>query len=52
MDARRSHGMAAGRVDEVCYSIVAGVRWKRKSLEVGGPWEVGEEADLRTSGED
>jgi hypothetical protein len=50
--ARRSHGMAVGRVAEVCCSIVAGVRWKKRFREVGDPWEVGAEADLRTSAED
>jgi hypothetical protein len=48
----RSHGMAGGRVAEVCRSIVAGVRWKKRFREVGGPWEVGAGADLRTSAED
>jgi hypothetical protein len=51
-DARRSHGMAGGPVAEVCCSIVAGVRWKKRFLEVGGPWEVGAGAGLRTSAED
>lgn len=51
-DARRSHGTVGGRVGEVCCSIVAGVRWKKMFLEVGGPWEVDAGADLLTSAED
>ena len=51
-NARRSHGMAGGRVAEVCCSIVGDVRWKKRFLEVEGLWEVGAGADLRTSGED
>jgi len=39
-------------VGEVCCSIVAGVRWKKRFLEEGGPWEVGAGADLLTSCED
>ena len=51
-DARRSHGMEGGRVAAVCCSMVAAVRWKKRFLEVGGPWEVGAGAGLRTSAED
>ena len=49
LDVRRSHGMAGGRVDEVCCSIAEGERWKKRFLEVGDPWEVGAGAYLRRS---
>ena len=44
--------MVGGRVAEVYCSIVAGVRWKQTFLGVVDLWEVGAEADLRTSAVD
>jgi hypothetical protein len=44
--------MVGGRVAEVCCSIVAGGRWTQTFLGVVDLWEVGAEADLRTSAVD
>ena len=40
-----SHGRAEGRVDEVCCSIAAGVRWRRRFRGVVGVSEVGAGVD-------
>ena len=51
-EAQHLHGMAGGRVVEVCCSIVADVRWKKRFLVVVDLWEVAVGADLRRSAED
>jgi hypothetical protein len=46
----RSHGMAEGRVAEVCCSIVVGARSRKRFRGVGGLLEVGAGGDLRRTG--